>query len=167
MVSIRPEKPSDSRAIEPLLDLAFEPGRHSRPSYRLRDGVAKLDSLCFVAEEDGRLLGVVRFWPIEIGGTPALLLGPIAVHPERARQGIGTLLVRAGLNAAREAGWRVVVAIGALSYLGRFGFAPAAPCGLRFPAPVETARFLALELVPGGLDGVAGTIARARHRAAI
>jgi predicted N-acetyltransferase YhbS len=161
MVTIRQEKPPDSRSIEHLLDIAFEPARHGRPSYRLREGVARIESLCFVAESEGQVVGVVRFWPIQVDGRPALLLGPIAVHPDAARRGVGSLLVRTGLDAARVAGWRLVVAIGAQGYLGRFGFAPAAPRGLSFPVPVDEARFLVLELVAGALEGLSGRIERA------
>jgi len=165
MVTIRPEQPSDTPAIERLLDTAFEPERHGRPSYRLREGVPRIDTLCFVAENDGRVIGVVRFWPIEVSGAPALLLGPIAVHPELARRGIGSRLVRKGLNAAKAAGWRVVVAVGVQAYLGRFGFVPAKPRGLRFPVPVDEARFLVLELVPGALSTAGGRIGPARPAA--
>lgn len=162
MIAIRNEQPSDSRAIEKLLDTAFEPGRRGRPSYRLREGVAKRDDLCFVADDGARLIGVVRFWPILVGGTPALLLGPIAVHPDHEGLGTGSRLVRAGLAAATAAGYRIVVAVGVIGYLGRFGFRPAGPLGLRFPVPVDESRFLVLELVPGALDGITGEIEPAR-----
>lgn len=166
MVTIRNEQPADSRAIEQLLDTAFEPERRGRPSYRLREGVAKRDELCFVAEDGARLVGVVRFWPILIGGAPALLLGPIAVHPDHEGRGIGSRLVRAGLEAAKAAGYRLVVAVGVISYLGRFGFRRASPLGLRFPVAVDDTRFLVLELTPGALEGVSGEIEPARGPAA-
>lgn len=162
MITIRNERPDDSGAIEQLLDIAFEPSRHGRPSYRLRDGVAKRDDLCFVAEEANHLIGVVRFWPILIGDHSALLLGPIAVHPAHKGQGIGGLLIGAGLAAARTAGFGIVVGVGVVGYLGRFGFQKASPLGLRFPVAVDDAHFLVLELVPGALDGVAGEIQPAR-----
>ncbi len=161
MITIRNEQLADSPAIETLLDTAFEPGRRGRPSYRLREGVAKRDDLCFVAEEGARLVGVVRFWPILVGGTPALLLGPIAVHPNHEGHGTGSRLVRAGLDAARAVGFRLVVAVGVIAYLGRFGFRPAKPLGLRFPVPVDETRFLVLEPAPGALEGNAGDIAPA------
>lgn len=165
MITIRNEQPSDSPSIEQLLDTAFEPGRHGRPSYRLREGVAKREDLCFVALDGARLVGVVRFWPILVGGAPALLLGPIAVHPDHEGRGTGSRLVRAGLDAATAAGFRIVVAVGALTYLGRFGFRAARPLGLRFPVAVDDARFLVLELVPRALEGIAGDI-KAAHPAA-
>ena len=162
MITIRNEQPADGPAIEQLLDLAFEPARHGRPSYRLREGVPKCDALCFAAEDGGRLLGVIRFWPIVVGGVPALLLGPIAVHPDHEGQGIGSALVRNGLAAAKAGGFGIVIAVGFIEFLGRFGFRHASPLGLRFPVRVDDTRFLVHELVPGALDGNAGRIEAAK-----
>jgi predicted N-acetyltransferase YhbS len=162
MITIQNEQPADGPAIETLLDLAFEPARHRRPSYRLREGVPKCDALCHVAKNGDSLLGVIRFWPILVGGEPALLLGPIAVHPDHEGHGIGSALVRAGLAAAGTAGYRIVVAIGFIEFLGRFGFRHAGPLGLRFPLQVDETRFLVHELVPGALDGNSGRIEAVR-----
>ncbi len=79
MFNLRPERPDDGPAIEALLDTAFGPGRFAKTAYRLREGVAPVDGLSFVAEEDGALIGSIRYWPVSIGGRPALMLGPIAV----------------------------------------------------------------------------------------
>ncbi|MSO69084.1 MAG: N-acetyltransferase [Alphaproteobacteria bacterium] len=162
MVTIRNEQAADAQAIEQLLDIAFEPSRHGRPSYRLREGVAKRDDLSLVAEVDSKLVGGVRFWPILIGDNPALLLGPIAVHPDHEGHGIGSRLVSAGLDAAKAAGFRLVIAVGAKAYLGRFGFKPASPLGFVFPVPVDDERFLVTELAAGALSGAAGVIRSAR-----
>jgi len=161
VLTIRSEAPEDAAAVESLLDIAFEPERRRRASYRLRDGIARIDPLCFVAEADGRVIGVIRFWPIGIEGTPALLLGPLAVHPAFEGRGCGTRLVERGLAAARQAGWRVVVAIGIEPYLGRFGFEPAAPKGFVFPEAVDPARFLVRALEPDALERIGRRIERA------
>ena len=166
MTTIENEQPADAPAIENLLDLAFEPARHHRPSYRLREGVPKCDALCLVARDGGRLVGVIRFWPILVGGEAALLLGPIAVHPDHEGRGIGSALVRSGLSAAKAGGFRIVVAIGFPAFLGRFGFRHASPLGLRFPVKVDDTRFLVHELAPGALDGNAGDIEPVKAAAA-
>ena len=165
IISIRNERPFDGPAIERLLDFAFEPERHARPSYRLREGVARRDDLCFVADSDRTILGVIRFWPILVGGRAAVLLGPIAVHPDHEGHGIGTALVRNGLDASIDADFSIVVAIGAQAFLGRFGFRRASPLGLSFPAKVDDERFLVHELAPNALSGNAGWIAPARETA--
>ena len=84
MITIRPEKPADVAARETLLDVAYGAVRFAKPSQRLREG--REPALSFVAFEQGRLIGTVRLWAVSAGaGRPALLLGPLAVHPDCRR----------------------------------------------------------------------------------
>lgn len=159
------ETPEDADEVETLFDLAFGPGRAALSSYSLRRGVAPVAGLCAVARDEfGVLVGCIRFWPVRIerdgepGGTPALLLGPIAVHPTRQGEGLGRLLIGDGLREAAALGWALVLLIGDAPYYGRFGFRPAAPRGLRFPPPVNEKRFLLRELVAGAADNASGTV---------
>ena len=161
MPPIRKERPQDGPEIESLLDRAFGADRHSRPSYRLREGIEPVHSLCLVAETEGRILGTIRHWPVQIGTTQtALLLGPIAVDPPQEGHGIGGLLIRTALDRAAAAGHTTVVAVGAQGYLGRFGFKSAARYGITLPGLHDPRRLLALALAPGALDGVEGAVAR-------
>ncbi|MDE0203454.1 MAG: N-acetyltransferase [Rhodospirillaceae bacterium] len=167
MPSIRTEGPQDGPHIEALLDHAFGTSRLARPSYRLREGLQPVHDLCFVAEAEGRILGTIRHWAVRIGDMePALLLGPIAVDPAHERCGIGGLLVRTALERAAAEGHAIMVAVGALSYLGRFGFTSAARYGITLPGLTDSRRLLALALAPGALDGVEGAIARLSPEAA-
>ena len=161
MSSIRIEGPQDGPHIEALLDRAFGEGRLTRPSYRFREGVQPARELCLVAEAEGRILGTIRHWPVRIGKAgEALLLGPIAVDPAHERRGLGSLLVRTALEKIAAEGHTAVVAVGTPSFLGRFGFKSAARYGIALPGLDDPRRLLALELVPGALDGAEGTIAR-------
>jgi len=163
MIVLRPEEPLDGPAIEIILDLAFEPERRTRPSYRLRDGVPPLAALCFVAVQGRDIIGTIRFWPISIGRPDNdVLLGPIAVHPAHEGQGIGSRLIRHGLDAAQRAGTGIAVAVGAPGYLGRFGFLPAARHGISLAGLDDAARFLALELEPDALASASGPVECAR-----
>jgi len=91
-----------------------------------------------------------------------VLLGPIAVHPAHEGQGIGSHLIRHGLDAAQRAGTGIAVAVGAPGYLGRFGFLPAARHGISLAGLDDAARFLALELEPDALASASGPVECAR-----
>jgi len=164
MITIRPEQPADTAAREALLDVAYGPVRLTKPSQRLRDGRAP--ALSFVAREKGRLVGTVRLWPVLAGaGRPALLLGPLAVHPECRRRGVGAALVARAIRAARTAGHAAVLLIGDASYYARFGFTTAKTGALALPGAREPDRLLGLELVADALDGAQGLIRPASRRA--
>ena len=71
MFQITTERPEDGAAIELLLDQAFGANRESKTSYRYRDGVMPVGGLKLVARSTApgsRLLGTLRFWPVEIDG---------------------------------------------------------------------------------------------------
>lgn len=133
MFEIRHEAASDNGAVENLLDSCFGAGRQAKTSYRFRDGVPPLTELCFVAEdEDGEIVGAVRYWPVLAGRQPALLLGPLAISPARQARGIGRALVFHSLEIAGAAGHRLVFLVGDPAYYARFGFA-VAPAGIVMP----------------------------------
>lgn len=160
MFRIHPETPDDTYEVELLLDLAFAPGRTALSSYRLREGVAPVAGLSLVARDEYDVLaGAVRFWPVRIGAgrLPALLLGPIAVHPTRQGEGLGALLMSEGLTRAADAGWERVVLVGDLPYYHRFGFERVP---VEFPRPTNPDRVLGRELAPGGLEGLEGPVER-------
>jgi predicted N-acetyltransferase YhbS len=157
MIAIRPEKSTDIAARETLLDVAYGASRFAKPSQRLREGRQPAFSL--VALEHGRLVGTVRLWPVSAGaGRPALLLGPLAVHPDRRQRGIGSALVRRAIRAARLAGHRALVLVGDAAYYGRFGFTAAGTGALSMAGQHEPGRLLALELAPAALAGARGRI---------
>jgi predicted N-acetyltransferase YhbS len=163
MFRLLPERPEDRDEVEQLLDLAFAPGRTALSSYSLREGVAPVGALCTLARDEyDALVGAVRVWPVRIGaeGAPALLLGPIAVHPTRQGEGLGALMMHATLEHAREMGWARVVLVGDEPYYRRFGFRRKLAEGLDFPRPVNPGRVLAAELVPGAMAGLSGPVLR-------
>ena len=155
-----PETPDDRAEVEYLFDLAFAPGRTALSSYRLRDGVEPVAALCLVARDDDVLAGAIRYWPVRIGaaGDPALLLGPVAVHPTRQGEGLGALLIAESLHRALALGWTRVILVGDAPYYGRFGFTRAAARALDYPPPTNPDRLLARPLAPGAFDGVAGMV---------
>ena len=151
---LAPEAPEDAWEVEGLLDTAFAPGRGALSSYRLRTG-PPLAALCRVARDDaGILAGAIRFWPVRVGAAPALLLGPVAVHPTRQGEGLGALLIEGALGDA--AGWDRVLLVGDAPYYRRFGFTSLA--GVTMPPPTDPARVLGRALRPGAWDGVEGAV---------
>lgn len=163
MLRIHPETPQDSAEVEGLLDLAFAPGRTALSSYRLRDGIAPERELSLVARDDYDVLaGAIRYWRVRVGeaGWPALLLGPVAVHPTRQGEGLGALLIAESLRLAQERGWTRVILVGDEPYYRRFGFTRAAAAGLDYPPPTNPDRLLARALAPGAFEGVSGMVRR-------
>ncbi len=145
-----------------LLDAAFGPERRLKASYRLREGAQVADGLSFVAREaqTGRLAGVISFWPLRISGDGrrALLLGPLAVHPDFQRNGLGARLLRHGVAAAREKGHGLVFLVGDAPYYGRFGFRQVPEGRVVMPGPYDPRRLLYLELIPGTFEGTEGLL---------
>ena len=152
---------ADQPAIEHLLDMSFGIDRRIKTSYRLREGSHALAGLSLVIRDaQVGIAGSISFWPLAIGeaGHAALLLGPLAVHPERQNLGIGLALMREGLARAKALGHRLVILVGDAPYYARAGFQKL-PAGLLIlPGPNNPDRLLYLELVPGGLDGVSGLV---------
>ncbi len=114
-------------------------------------------TLSLVAEEDGRIVGHVLFSPGRIDETPVEAMGPVAVHPGRQGQGIGSALVRAGLAGMRQAGHRVVMVEGNPRYYMRFGFLDATPLGIICASNPPPGCFMVQALTEGALNGVCGT----------
>ena len=159
MFHLRQETPEDWWEVEALFDLSFAPGRTALSSYRLRDDVPPVAELSTVAvDELGIIGGAIRYWPIRIGGAPALLLGPVAVHPTRQAEGLGGALIRDSLARAAEQGWERVLLVGDAPYYGRFGFEKRD--NLIMPPPTNPDRVLGFALCDGAWDSVNGEVTR-------
>lgn len=161
---ITPETGEDWWEVEALLDLCFAPGRTALSSYRLREDVPPVPGLSLVARDALRIvIGAIRFWPVLVGGQPALLLGPVAVHPTHQGEGLGGLLIRDALEIARTSGWERVMLVGDEPYYRRFGFIRLDDVDM--PPPTNPDRVLGQDLAPGGWEGVTGDVTRWDGRA--
>lgn len=157
-VTIRPETADDAEAIERLHERTFGPGRYARSAYRIREGRAHALALSFTARIGTLLVGSVRLTPVRIGETPALLLGPLTVEPPFRARGIGSALIARALDDAKAKGHKLVLLVGDEAYYGKSGF-KRVPKGIaKMPGPVDPARLLVNELVPGAFEGVSGLI---------
>ena len=157
-ITILPETPEDTAAIDRLNARTFGPGRFAKSAYRIREEVDHIPELSFTARVGTLLVGSVRLSPVVIGTTPALLLGPLTVEPPFRVRGIGQKLIERALVEAKGRGHRLVVLVGDEPYYGKAGF-KRIPKGLvALPGPVDPARMLIAELAPGAFDGVSGMI---------
>ena len=142
----------DPALVEQLLDRAFGPDRHSRTAYMIRAGTDFLPALSFAAlDGDDMLVGTIQAWPValtepgsEPGGRayPLVMVGPVAVLPERQGEGFGIAMMLALGAAIDPAAPLPQVLIGDAAYYGRFGYRQA-PAGWRCPGPWDPARLMA------------------------
>lgn len=153
------EKPEYAEGIEGVLDRAFGPGRYAKTSERVRERGARLEpSLSRVArDEAGKVIGVCRIWSV-FAGAPAFFLGPLAVDPAAQQAGLGLALVRDAIAACRAHGGNGILLVGAERFFTPAGFTVIPKGRVQMPGPVDPARFLWLELKPGGLDKVQGEL---------
>ena len=153
-LTILAETPADAQVIERLHERTFGPGRFVLSAYRLREHVDHRFDLSFTARIGTLLVGSVRQLPICVGDTPALLLGPLTVEPPFRDRGIGRALLDRALADAKDKGIRLVVLVGDEPYYKRVGFKAIPKGQVDMPGPVDRARLLVCELVPGAFEGV-------------
>ena len=140
-IQIAPLADADPHAVETLLDDAFGTDRHTRTAYRIRAGMPVIDRLSFAAFDAGMLVGTIQSWPVAVGDAPVVLIGPVAVSPDRQRSGIGRMLMNKLIETAPDT---AMTMIGDPEYYGRFfGFIADATGEWDVPGPVERHRLLA------------------------
>ncbi|MCX6092481.1 MAG: N-acetyltransferase [Candidatus Bipolaricaulota bacterium] len=168
MPIIRVERPEDVVGIHRVNELAFGRPEEAEVVDRLRQ--AGIPFLSLVAEDGGAIVGHVLFTPaiVDDGERHAgqriagMGLAPLAVAPDRQRQGVGSLLVRRGLELLRADGHPFVIVLGHPEYYPRFGFEPASLHGLTCQwKDVPDEAFMVLVLDPAAMRGVSGV---ARYR---
>jgi putative acetyltransferase len=164
MILIRPEGPEHADGVRMVEEKAF--GRSGEADLCANLQAAGGVLLSLVALDDGQVVGHVLFSPMTLESGEKRMelagLGPVAVLPERQREGIGARLIRAGLEEIRQQGLPAVLVLGHPSYYPKFGFQPASRFGIRCSYPnVPDDAFMAQELRPSALEGWEGV---ARYR---
>jgi predicted N-acetyltransferase YhbS len=158
-ITTRAATDADMPAISALSARVFGPGRFVRTAYRVREGTPDVSAFCRVALSGDRIIASIRMTDIAIGGRPGtLLLGPLAVDPDLANLGYGRRLIAESIAAATSAGRDMVLLVGDLPYYGRLGFVQVPAGQILFPGPVNAARILVRELIPGAVGRFHGLV---------
>jgi putative acetyltransferase len=158
MPLIRSEQSADLAAIHRVNELAFGQPAEANVVDALRHKGKTVVSL--VALEDDKVVGHILFSPVTIEAPDRIVnivgLAPMAVLPAYQKSGIGSALVKAGLEECQKAGHSAVVVLGHPEYYPRFGFVPASRFGLKSEYVVPDEVFMAMELQAGALSGCRG-----------
>ena len=160
MATIREELPEDFDAVRELNRLAFGRDTEGRLVDLLRERGCAIVSLVALEETKGEVIGHIFFSRIRIE-TPtayvsAVSLAPMAVTPAWQRRGVGSELVRRGLEECRARGETIISVLGHAHYYPRFGFS--ADFAVPLVGPHAGPEWMALELAPGALAGVSGKV---------
>ncbi len=160
MLTIRPETSEDVDSIRYVNEQAFGQKEEGKLVEKLRNrGVL---TISLVAIQDGEIVGHIAFSPVKVesehSSSEAIALAPMAVLPAYQRKGIGSQLVRAGLEECRRLGHEIVVVLGHPDYYPRFGFVPAKPRGIDCEFEVPDEAWMLLELRQGALAGRHGKV---------
>ena len=154
-MNIRPALPEDHAVIRALVTAAFATlaqsnGKEAEIVEGVRGEGCVLVEL--VAQDEGEIVGHVLFSRMTCD-RPLLVaaLGPVAVAPHRQSHGVGSALIRTGLEACQALDAQAVIVLGHPDYYPRFGFSADAATQIDSPYAGSPA-FMALALEAGALD---------------
>ncbi|MDI7260493.1 MAG: N-acetyltransferase [Thermodesulfobacteriota bacterium] len=165
MVTIRKEKLGDEQQIRTVIERAFGRIEEADIVDKLRQSCP--NSILLVAVSNDQIVGHILFTPVTIQAKERIIigmgLGPMAVIPELQRQGIGSQLVKAGLELVEETKYPFVIVLGHPEYYPHFGFVPASRYSIRSEYEnVPDEAFMILVLDKEVLKGISG-VAKYRH----
>ncbi len=158
MVHIREERPEDKIAIRKVNEQAFGQPQEANLVDTLRRNCGDLLSLVAVADE--QIVGHALFSPVTVETDREKVLGmglgPMAVLPGHQRQGVGTQLIKYGINKLRVDGCPFIIVLGHPEYYPRFGFKPASRHGISSEWQVPDNAFMVFVLDQSKMQGFTG-----------
>jgi putative acetyltransferase len=163
-ISIRQETQEDYKEVFEVVGLAFGQDNEAKLVDALRNNSSVfVPQLSVVATNNSNIVGHILFTKINIVNesnreSESLALAPISVRPEYQRKGIGSKLINYGLDAARALQFSSVIVLGHAHYYPKFGFLPAEKWSITSRYNVPSNVFMALELVPNGLQNINGLV---------
>ena len=167
VINIRREEEKDYAESEFVVNSAFEKDEYS--DHREKQLVSKLrlsdafvPELSLVAEVEDRIVGHIMHTKLIIKNEDkeevSLALAPVSVIPEYQRKGIGSKLINESFKIAKELGFKSMIVLGHADFYPKFGFVPASKWNIKAPFDISDEYFMAVELVPGGLNNVSGCV---------
>lgn len=166
-LEIKQEHAQDFPAIYDVNTKAFGRKEEARLVDRLRLSEAFVPELSLIAIVEGKVVGHILFSIISIVEGEcidvSLALAPVAVAPDWQGKGIGSRLIRYGLDKAKQLGYRSAFVLGHSAYYPKFGFKPSVQWGIRPPFNVPSEVFMAIELVEGSLSCTKGEVRYAKE----
>jgi putative acetyltransferase len=132
-MGIRLEESSDWSAVYAIYTAAFGHSTEADLVQHLRaDGDLILSLMAYTEEPAGH----IAFSRLALNETPSVkgcVLAPLAIVPSWQRRGLGSTLVREGLERLTQSGLDLVAVLGDPNYYSRFGFEPELARRLKTP----------------------------------
>jgi len=147
MITYRAERKTDYPEIAELIVQVFKETYNSGEAEAelvedLRKETDYDPNLSFVALKKNKIIGHALFSKVVIEkegeNYPALVLAPIGVYSEHRKKGIGSVLIKRGIELGKKLETRAIFVTGDPNYYGRHGFGPAKEKGYILPFPKET-----------------------------
>ena len=144
-INIRLEQYQDNESIEELYSLSFSPGRYVKSAFRMREKYSHLIDISYVSTIGRNIIGSLRYWNILVNSEPALLLGPVVIHPKYRGKGYGQELLKFSLQNCKLNNFKLIILIGDLIYYSKIGFKRFEKKDLSFIGPVNKDRLLYID----------------------
>lgn len=180
-IIIRPEIEKDYDEINELVIRAFSEGTNYSDGAgevalikEIRAGRYYIPELSFVAEIDGKIVGHIMFshFPLStsrdvadydrsIINTATVMLAPVSVHAEYLRQGVGSTMIRLGIDIVKEKGYKGIQVEGDPAFYNKLGFETSSKYNI-YPTsgyPMQEPKCMMYqETYPGSLEGIFGYV---------
>ncbi len=178
-ITIRPETHGDYKDIVSLVLRSFREGTDYSDGTDIvalfeetRDSEYFIPELAFVAELEGKIVGHFLFSRFPLSKTPSgehggtkdtdiVMLAPVSVHADHLRQGVGSAMVKLGIEKVKEMGFSGILVEGNYRFYNTVGFRTSSEYGI-YPVsgyPMTEPRCqMCMELFDGSLKDKGGYV---------